>query len=177
MKYLVDTQANFAFVEMLRALGWTVNTVYEFGIEHMDDAALVAWAREHGFTFISFDKFRGETRARVHEELRLRGGKVIVIAGGPAQPVERAVGRLLFHYPEWYPKLSNEDGRIQIGDLSASLRWESRARLQETQVGVKFVAEQLESYLQQRTAGQPPRRTRRRKPRDDQGHLRLSDGA
>jgi hypothetical protein len=38
------------------------------------------------------------------------------VGGGPDQPPERAIGWLLFHYPEWYPFLEQQEGRVHISD-------------------------------------------------------------
>ena len=118
MKFLTDAQVNAHVVRMLRALGWQVETVEEHGIaDSSPDEWLVAWARERGFVFLTFDAFSGMTRAKVMAELRGNGGKVLQVHGGPEQPPERAVGRMLFHYPEWFPWLKEHDGLATLSDI------------------------------------------------------------
>lgn len=107
MKFLTDAQVNALVVKMLRDLGWHVETVYEhnLGAESADER-LVARAREHGFVFLTFDKFRGMTGPRVRAELRERGGKAIRLhehlprrRGSPTSPRRGGCGR--GHYCAW----------------------------------------------------------------------------
>ena len=66
---------------------------------------------------LPLDLLRGQSGARVAAELILRGGKVIQIRNGPEQPLMKALGRLLFHYPEWQPFLTKGDGVAVISDI------------------------------------------------------------
>lgn len=173
MKFLTDAQVNFLIVQMLRAIGWVVETVYEHGLDReKDDARLVAWAREHGFVFLSFDEFRGQTRVSVAEELRERGGRVITVGGGPDQPPERALGRLLFHYPEWFPFLQANEGRVHISDTKHNCRTYPRdAVTAEIHVSRE---PQFQAYLDRREAARQtprPRRNRTRKTPTEQHDL------
>ena len=164
------------FVQHLRWLRWEVETVYEHGVDkEKDDARLIAWARTFGFVFLSFDKFRADQGIRVAEEIRLRGGKVIVIAGGPNQPVERSLGKLLFHHPQWHADLSLEDGWVKLGDIGASIKFTSRSALQERHIQLR--GEQLNPYLERRAAGGRKRSPKRRKVPKEQGNLYLPGGA
>lgn len=168
--------ASAKFVEHLRWLRWEVETVYEHGIDkEKDDARLIAWARALGFVFLSFDMFRADQGVRVAEEIRLRGGKVIVIAGGPNQPVERSLGKLLFHHPQWHADLSREDGWVQLGDIGASIKFFSRSAIQERHIQVQ--GEQLDPYLERRATGGRERRARPRTVPKEQGDLNLPGGA
>lgn len=172
MKFLTDAQTNILVVRMLQAIGWEVETVYDHGLDHEpDDARLVAWARDHGFVLLSFDEFRKDTRIRVDAELRERGGRVITVGGGPQQPPERAVGRLLFHHPEWYPWLSATEGRVHISDTKHNSRMLARGQ-ERSELKVEHEPH-FDAYLQRRAATRQGRSTRRRKRAisDDQGGL------
>jgi len=112
VKFLTDAQTSVILVRLLRKLGWDVETVYEHGIDkEPDDSRLVGWAHAHERVFVTFDLLRNESGERVARQIRDVGGKVITVFGGPDQPVERALGRLLFHQPEWEPFLEKNDGR------------------------------------------------------------------
>ena len=74
-------------------------------------------ARDLGRVFLTFDQLRGQSGARVAAELILRGGKVVQIRNGPEQPLMKALGRLLFHYPEWQPFLVKRDGVAVVSDI------------------------------------------------------------
>ncbi|MCH7577096.1 MAG: DUF5615 family PIN-like protein [Chloroflexi bacterium] len=164
MKFLTDTQTSALFVKMLRDLGWDVETVYEHGIaQEKDDGVLVAFARTFDLVFVTFDLLQKEPGARVNREIRERGGKVITIFGGPDQPPERALGRLLFAHPDWYPFLEKHDGRVDIRDLK-NPKLLSRSKLRG---GVRGTGEkQFNEYVDKREAAkkQPIRRRRRPKP-------------
>jgi hypothetical protein len=176
LNFLTDAQTNIRVVEMLRALGWHMETVYEHGLGNEPaDERLVAWARDHGFVFLTFDYFRGMTRPRVMAELRERGGKVLQVLGGPEQPPERAVGRLLFHFPDWSPSLDSQDGLAVISDIrhnckffpAAELRVEARAEPER----------QFEEYLRRRTEAEtrPLKPRARRRAAKEQADLPLED--
>ena len=118
LKFLTDAQANFEFVRMLRLLEWDVETVYDRGLgTEKSDAKLVAFAHASGRVFITFDKLRRDVGFEVAREIQQHGGKVISIGGGPEQPPERAVGKLLFFQSIWLPFLQEHDGRAWIRDI------------------------------------------------------------
>ena len=118
MKFLTDAQFPQPLVELLRKLDWDVRTTFEEGMEdEADDSRLIIHSRDLGRVFLTFDLLRGQSGARVAAELILRGGKVIQIRNGPEQPLMKALGRLLFHYPEWQPFLTKGDGVAVISDI------------------------------------------------------------
>src|ERR1700674_640409 len=86
-----------------------------------------------GDNYLSFDQHRGQAGVDVATELKERGGRLIRIGGGPQQKPERALGRFLFHYPEWYPLLEKYEGKIEISDTKNNCmfypRGESRIEL------------------------------------------------
>ena len=118
MKFLTDAQFPQPLVELLRRVGWDVRTTYEEGTEgEADDSRHIIHARDLGRVFLTFDQLRGQSGARVAAELILRGGKVVQIRNGPEQPLMKALGRLLFHYPEWQPFLVKRDGVAVVSDI------------------------------------------------------------
>ena len=58
----------------------------------------------------------------IASELKLRGGKVIRLQGGPGQHPYRAIGKLLFHYEGWYKFLSDCEGVCVISDTNRPCR-------------------------------------------------------
>ena len=117
MNLLTDSQVPQPFTVLLRAvgteLGWKVDTVYQHHIQHeKKDARIVAWGHANDFVIVTLDDLKAESGAEVAREIRDRGGRVIVISGGPQQPIERAVGKLLFHMEVWLPFLESGDGRV-----------------------------------------------------------------
>ena len=118
MKFLTDAQFPQPLVELLRKVDWDVRTAYEEGTEgEADDSRHIIHSRNLGRVFLTFDTFRAESGARVAAELILRGGKIVQIRGGPEQPLIKALGRLLFHHPEWQPFLAREDGVAVVSDI------------------------------------------------------------
>jgi len=173
MKLLTDSQTSALFVDALRKLGWEIETVYQHGLEReKDDARLVAWARTFDFVFLTFDNLRGEQGARVAREIRERRGKVISIWGGPNQSIERALGRLLFHYPDWFPFLERYDGRVDITDLRNLCKMLPRSKLRGSfrQTGERQFEDYIEKRTRPRATEARPRRRRRPTPRE-QSHM------
>jgi hypothetical protein len=161
---------------MLRAIGWEVHTVYEQGIEREKrDEILVAFARAMGCVFITFDDLRGAAGVAVGREVKRRGGKVIVIGGGPDQPPERALGRLLFHWPEWHPFLEKHDGRVNISDTKHSAKLLPRSKMQAEirPTGHPAFDRYLVERVQART--RPSTRRRVRKPNPTQSEMELGN--
>ena len=118
MKFLTDAQVPYPLVELLRRIGSDVRTAYEEGTEgEADDSRHIIHSRNLGRVLLTFDTFRAESGARVAAELLLRGGKVVQIRGGPDQPLMKALGRLLFHQPEWQPFLATRDGVAVVSDI------------------------------------------------------------
>jgi hypothetical protein len=99
-------------------LGWDIETAQQANLTgKIDDVVWVIYARKHNRIGITFDKLRAEQGEKVARELRLNGGHVIRIQGGPEQNEYRAVGKLLFHLPEWYPFLTSNNGVSVISDV------------------------------------------------------------
>ena len=118
MKYLTDAQFPQPLVDLLRKIDWDVRTAFEEGTEgEADDSQHIIHSRDLGRVFVTFDLLRGQSGARVAAELILRGGKVVQIRNGPGQPLMKALGRLLFHYPEWQPFLAKGDGVAVVSDI------------------------------------------------------------
>ena len=99
-------------------MGWDIETAKQAGLTgKIDDVVWVKYAREHKRISLTFDELRAEQGIRVTRELRLYGGQIIRLQGGSDQNKYRAVGRLLFYYPDWYPFLSKSDGISVISDV------------------------------------------------------------
>ena len=171
MKFYTDAQASRVFVDILRQLGWDVRTVYDQGTaREKQDYLHVQQATSLGRIFISFDYLRGESGAKVARELASNGGRVIKIGGGPDQSPLRAVGKLLFHHPDWEPFFRENDGFVDISDIKRNPRcYLPAAYLQRTD---PTGAQQFIEYLQRR---QERREERQRQPRARRPQIRPRD--
>lgn len=60
-RLFTDTHTNQRVVELLRKLGWDIETAYEAGLagKH-DDVVLVAHARQNNRIYVTFDDFKGQ---------------------------------------------------------------------------------------------------------------------
>lgn len=150
-------------VDMLSRLGWDVETAEQAGLTgKINDTKWVVHARKHGRIAITFDELRGEQGADVSRELRLRGGKVIRVQGGPEQSPYRALGRLLYHYPEWHPSLSENDGVSILSDTKHNCSNHSPEQFHHK--CHRIDAEQFTEYLAARKTRRPHRKRRGRRP-------------
>ncbi len=161
---------------MLQALDHHVETAFDHGLaSEKDDSRLVAYARMYGFVFLTFDDLRGEQGAKVNWEIRQRGGKVLHVGGGPEQPPERAVGRIMYHWPEWFEFLASQDGRVDLHDVKNPCKLSPRTRLGGT---VEITdARHFDEYLDrlEEAKMRPLKRTRRSEAHPLQGGLYLPD--
>lgn len=174
LRFLTDTQTPQPLVEMLRALGWDVRTVYEEGTEEeQDDVNHLIKARSLGRVLITFDQLRAESGARVAAELLLGGGKLIQITRDPAQDLHRALGRLLFHYPDWYPFLDVSHGVAVVSDINRNPRLYTPRQYSQT------VSSSSKRHFEEYVAAwevkrrEPSRVRRRRLPSSEQTRLNL----
>ena len=178
MKFLTDSQARISFVWTLKQLGHEVTTAVEQNLhQEKVDAKLVARAHLLGAVFLTFDDLRAQSGMEVAREIAGNGGKVIRIGGGPDQPDEKALGRLLFHWPEWHPKLEKRDGLVEISDIKQKIRWYPRGRIRMRVRPVDRPA--FDEYLREREAARkkPLKRRRRRRTDPQQAEFNVNSGA
>lgn len=83
----------------------------------ISDAQQLIAARALGRTLISFDAFRGRSGAEVAAKLKLHGGKIVQIVGGPQQTTYRSGAKLPWHFVEWTEFLQTNDGVVILSDL------------------------------------------------------------
>ena len=154
---LLDWQSRTSVADLLRQLGWDVKLSQETGLPGITpDYKLVEYAQADARLFFTFDHLTGEHGALVAKQLREYGGKVLKIRGGPDQSPYRAVGRILFYYPEWEPFLRSQSGLADISDTKhACWLYTPSEYLQKT---FPTGAKQFEEYL-----------GRQRKKRSDAG--------
>jgi hypothetical protein len=131
----------------LRKLSWDIKTAYEANLSgKIADVNLLIHARGENRIYITFDELRGESGVSVGRELRRHGGNVVQIHGGADQDEYRIVGKLLFHYPDWYPFQIKHDGVTIISDIKhncinyAPGEWHHKYH--------KLDAEQFTAYLE-----------------------------
>lgn len=163
VRLFTDANTNQRVVELLRQLGFDVETACEAGLAgKVRDAKLLIHARENNRIYVTFDKLRAEEGAEVARELRQNGGQIIQIKGGAEQDKFRIIGKLLFHYPDWYPFLSTKNGISIISDI----RKQSYQNLTPKDYHQKYHptdAKQFTQYLAERKKKQLRRKPRRRK--------------
>jgi len=103
---------------MLRQLGWDIETAEEAKLTgKIPDYKWVAHARKNHRIAITFDELKGEHGEKVSRELRRYGGQVVRING--ARNEYRAIGKLLYHFRDWYLFLQQGDGISVISDVGA----------------------------------------------------------
>ena len=171
MKFLTDAQCPQPLVELLRRLDWDVRTASEEGIEReRDDSRLLIHSRDLGRVLLTFDLLRGQSGARVAAELTLRGGKMIQIRNGPGQPLMKALGRFVFHHPEWQPFLAKSDGVAVLSDVRTPCRLYTPSEYSQ---GIQRIARpHFDEYLDYWAAkGILPPRRRPKKPNPQQGQM------
>jgi hypothetical protein len=136
-------------IDLLVRLGWDVETAQQAKLTgKIDDVIWVKYARKRKRISITFDELRAGQGARVAIELRKHSGKIIRVQGGPEQNEYRAVGKLLFHLPEWYPFFLSNNGVAIISDIRHNCRTYTPEQYQQ-----KFYptqAEQFTKYLKVR---------------------------
>jgi hypothetical protein len=155
---------------MLRKLGWDIETAHEAKLDgKVKDVNLLIYARGHDRIFLTFDKLDGEEGENVGRELRTNGGNIIQIHGGAEQSKYRAIGKLLFYYPEWYPFQVKCDGVSVISDIKHNCinyppeGWHHKFH--------KLDAEQFTAYLKKQKTKLYKRRPRKRKISSEQFRL------
>lgn len=165
MKFLTDAQTQEPFVGALRWIGWDVETARQHGLENEPhDERIVAHGRSIGRAVISFDLYEGLTRAKVFDELKQNGGKVIVIHGGPGQECDEAVGKLLYHRPKWGSFFATDDGWVEIKDLSTGQTACEMRRAANLRATIQYSeVKQMQGYLKrlQAAKGKPIARAKR----------------
>ena len=144
-------------------LGWDVETAEDADLTgSINDVVWVVHAREQGRIGITFDELRAEQGVKVCHELRKRGGKIIRIQGGPEQDKYRSIGKLLFHYPDWYYFLSYNDGVSVISDIGKQ-NCRNCTPEKYHQTYHKTDAEQFEKYIESKKQRRLKRKKRKRK--------------
>lgn len=112
-----DASVDARFTTMLSRLGWDVKTAQQAGLTgKIPDVKWVIYARKHHRIAITFDELRGQHGEEVSRELRRRGGKIVRVSGS-SDPF-RSIGKLLYHYPNWYRFLKDNNGVSVIHDIN-----------------------------------------------------------
>lgn len=107
----------------MRKLDWDLETAEQAKLNRkIPDVQWVIYARENHRIGITFDELRAKQGLDIASELKLRGGKLIRIQGGPEQHPFRSVGKLLFHYEDWYKYFSDCEGVCVISDTNKPCR-------------------------------------------------------
>lgn len=154
---------NQRVVELLRKIGWDLQTANEAGLAgKVDDVKLVIHARKNKRIYITFDYLRGEQGQKVSRELRRNGGKIIQIRGGADKDEYRILGKILFHYPDWNSFLGNNSGVSVISDINKNCK--NYTPQEYHQKYHRTDADQFTQYLKRRKQRTYHPRKHKRKP-------------
>ena len=100
---------------MLVRLGWDIETAQQAGLTgKIDDTKWVIYARRCKRIGLTFDELKAKQGEKVSRELRKRGGKVIRING--AYNEYKAIGKLLYHFYDWYEFLMKNNGVAVVSE-------------------------------------------------------------
>jgi hypothetical protein len=155
---------------MLRQLGWDIETAQDVGLTgKIPDVKWVIHARKKHRISLTFDELKAKEGETVSRELRKRGGKIIRINGAGNE--FRAIGKLLYHYQEWYPFLKDNNGVAVLSDIRPQ-GCKTYTPEEYHQHYHRRDAKLFEKYLKKRK-NRPYRRRKRRPPfiPSEQGRL------
>ena len=114
----MDASVYAPVTDILLRLEWDVETAEQAKLTgKIDDTKWIIHARKEKRIAVTFDELKGEQGAKVSRELRKRGGSIIRING--AWNEFRAIGKLLYHYPDWYPFLKTNNGISVISSIES----------------------------------------------------------
>lgn len=100
---------------MLQKLGWDIETANEAGLAgKINDTKWVVHSRQQKRIAITFDELKAKQGEQVSRELRRHGGKIVRI--NHASNEYHAIGKILYHFKDWYPFLTEYDGVCVISD-------------------------------------------------------------
>lgn len=112
----MDASVYEPVTDMLRQLGWNIETAKEAGLTgKIDDTKWIVHARKVDRIAITFDELRAKQGAKISRELRRHGGKVVKVNGKLDE--YRAIGKLLYHFNDWCQFLKNNNGISVLADM------------------------------------------------------------
>jgi hypothetical protein len=158
---------------MLSQLGWDIETAQHAGLTgKIDDTKWVIYARKHNRIAITFDELKAKQGVKVSRELRQRGGKIVRVNGACNE--YRAIGKLLYHYREWYTFLTANNG-ISVISEPGPQKFKNYTPEEYHQHYHHLDAELFTNYLEKRKNRPFHPRKRKRHISPDQGIL--TDGS
>ena len=109
-----------ALLSYLKVVGFDVAWAKDAKVNFRSDRALVAFARHYHRILVCHDKHRKpyEHKIQVCQEIYKRGGKVIQVAGSPAQEALTSLGKILVHRKAWKEFFKENDGIVTVSDAS-----------------------------------------------------------
>ena len=122
--FLADAGVPVELVRIIRlltddpqlTLNWEIRSVHEFRRSNQPDGEQLRFARDNGWILLTMDRLRGVTGKLIGNELRSRGGRILVISGGPEQDVYRALAKLFYRREEWSELFETDVAVILLGD-------------------------------------------------------------
>ena len=155
-------------VAAIKELGvtWEATSIHDIGRSGLVDRDQLIYARSNGFVLLTCDRYPHQDGQALRTELLANGGKMIQIRGGPAQPSQEAVAKLLMHFGKWLERAAMKDG---IATFQAANTFRFRPRAEFSRKSMPTGREQLTEYESNPT--NPRRTTRHVEPPDDQGQL------
>ena len=101
-KLLLDADVDPRIEPLLRAVRFRIRSVHRTKVDVGNDAAIVRWAREHGYFVLCHDRHRDfPTRLELFPEVAYHGGQVIQVGSDDARDPHTTVGQLLAWRAEW----------------------------------------------------------------------------
>ena len=85
-------------------------SVHDIGRSGLTDKEQLIFARTNGYVLLTCDRYRHRDGQELRAEFATNGGRIIQIRGGPAQPIQEAVAKILINYGKWKGKHSKVDG-------------------------------------------------------------------
>ncbi|MDD5288470.1 MAG: hypothetical protein PHY28_05095 [Dehalococcoidales bacterium] len=114
----MDASVYAPVADMLLRIGWDIETAKQAELtDKINDTKWVIYARRQKRIAVTFDELKAKQGEQVSRELRRHGGSIIRING--ARNEYRAIGKLLYHFYDWYPFLQANNGVSVISDTGA----------------------------------------------------------
>jgi hypothetical protein len=170
VKFLLDANVVEEVGRLLKRLGFEVESVYNVPVDIRNDRAIVGWAHRQKYILLTHDRFRDRrTIEPVADEMRRRGGRVIVIRGSPAQSPYETVGKMLVHLETWSRLIRRRSGIVRIDRQSCTFKQASDllAILQKRLP----VPREIEAAVKERRRARRSRKKRRVLPPPEQREL------
>ena len=167
MRFLLDANVVQEVGRLLKRLGFEVESVYHVPVDIRNDRAIVGWAHKQKYILLTHDRFRDrKTIEPVADEMRRRGGRVIIIHGSPAQSPYESVGKMLVHLETWTRLIRRRSGIVKVDRQSCTFK-EPKDLLAILQKRLP-VSKEIAAAVKERKKARKPRKKRTVRPPAEQ---------